>query len=715
MFDTAPADPALAARVAALEALVLSLTGTVGDNAEDANQKVAVVSGQRVQGDTASLQAVNQVELGGEARVQQALDLVGDLAIRVEQGDELNRDMLTDATRVSTDAADSAANAAIALQLLLDGKLFATTGAGLAGVADGAPFMVQGASGSATLATLYRRVGAAAVAQGLELASKAAVDSIAETVGTGPSSPDGRDLYALTVRNRATNREVPVMDVAGRLIAMNASGDDFARVLIGADLRDQAAISPGDGDWLEWYVNPVTGLVVPARDIRGAAFTLPDYDGGAPGPAAALDDVRDPDRRYTATTWTVGDTGRWLNAPADAAGSWIIHVHLGQSPAEGFNSNAADHPVSTVLLYPDNSWMLDDAGAGLGPRRREQARTTGLVPLIERDTLGYKESCCSGFANHLIRDIHAATGRMLNIVSIVAAYSSRPYEGLCRGQPVYNDMLDAVADAVTAIRRRGGRRIVVVPSYNGGESEIDGGDTLERSVAQLRQFARQLRADLADRSGSVEALPLFLIQPSHTPFGVETAWSNGTRFAPVAAHGRDGLLLAGPRYWGTMADYIHVDSASQYRIGQMLSRAVREELFGNGWLPIVPVEHWWTGPRNFTVRFSLPAGGLTLDTSGTPIATAGLVSHGFLFRDGTAPIGISTVAPNGDVVDFTLATDAPRLRPQLTYANQRNAGNTTDDGPVTGPRGTLRATSAHATITGGNQYDWAAAFTRTLT
>lgn len=418
-------------------------------------------------------------------------------------------------------------------------------------------------------------------------------------------------------------------------------------------------------------------------------------------------------RRYDAVTWnsSVGASRFLINYDRERV--CLLHIHLGQSNAGGYNIDADDdignatnpyHPAESLMLLPAG-------GASRGPRRHGEGRAFALTTLIEGDGDGGKGTAAASFANHLQRDILAERpGYVQNIISMVIAQGDARIEGLCRGQPIWQEIIDNVRDAVELGRRdKGFARFVTVASWDQGEN--NSGDATSAYLTKLKTLVRHLRADVMAITGEREPFPFFVHQ-----VGNRNGWEHGPTFAAIEAHGQDGIVLVGPRYQHPMADgdTIHLSSNGQNMKGQQLARAVREEMFGIGWNPMLPTEYWWDSSTVIKLRIGLPYPNVSLvnDTSGSIVSTTGLSSSGFTFDDGSgSPPGISSVGVAADIVTITLASAATGKRPRLGYALFRNAGAGLQDGPALGARGTIRGDAQHTAIySGPDQYDWLAAF-----
>lgn len=77
MFGETSSDPTLVARIAALEAQLAALTGTVGNNADAASDAVGSVAGDRSQGDGALLAALNEETAARERRIEDVFTQLG--------------------------------------------------------------------------------------------------------------------------------------------------------------------------------------------------------------------------------------------------------------------------------------------------------------------------------------------------------------------------------------------------------------------------------------------------------------------------------------------------------------------------------------------------------------------------------------------------------------------------------------------------------------
>lgn len=412
-----------------------------------------------------------------------------------------------------------------------------------------------------------------------------------------------------------------------------------------------------------------------------------------------------------------GEQTRKIRYPADED-VWLFLIGLGQSNMMGQNTSGTA-VVGATPLYPDNAWMFEG-----GPRRNDALPNRTLVPLIETTTAGQRETPASGWANHLIRDVEAATGRRPNTLSVVCALGATPYVGLNRGSPTYAALLRALDDGVAAIRAKGGRRIITMVAWTQGQNDAGGGwQTPTRYRRQMQQMVRQLRGDIVERTGETEAPVVYFVQEGSQQFA-DPFYAPVVQ-ADVLLDGVDQMALAGPEYSMPHWDLYHLSGIGQSYHGQMIARASLHEQFGQGWRAIKPYASYWTAANEVVLDFDLPTGAapLVIDTSGTIVATTGLTTTaGFLFDDGSggppAITNVQIVATGpyaGMAVKLTLAAPPTGPRRRVGYALKRDASQSGaypgQLGPELGPRGLLRGSLGHVNLyDASTQYDWCNSF-----
>ncbi len=508
-----------------------------------------------------------------------------------------------------------------------------------------------------------------------------------------------------------------VRNAAGKLIeATTAEGSVWINTpsgmrRVGAEVANAAPLGPLVGNETPVFVETnQDGVIVKIDTVEGGRWVA------TPAGLVRTTAARSTPTRYAGAAFVQG-IDQVARASTDTA-LWYLLVTLGQSNAMGQNTASTDAIAAAIAKYPNNAWMFEG-----GPRRDDALPNRKIVPLVESDNgIGQKETEASGWANHFIRDVEAATGVRPNTLSIVTALGSQPYMALSRGTATYTNFLRAIDDAVAAIRAAGGTRIVTVFSWTQGPSDASGVGFMNtsRRVREMQQAARQFRGDVMERTGEVEP-PLFVIvNETSQPFA--DPWYGPVRDADQLLDGDDHMRLAGGMYHLPYSDMYHATCLGQNRKGQMVARACIAEMFAQGWRPVRPVRSRWESGTQFVVDFDMAIPPLVLDTSGAVVSVAGLAALGFLFDDssGASPaITNIEVVPSypypGMALRFTLATMPTGPRARLGYAIQRDASQSGDypgqAGPVTGPRGLLRDSAAHVSLYDGKpQANWAPPF-----
>jgi hypothetical protein len=242
---------------------------------------------------------------------------------------------------------------------------------------------------------------------------------------------------------------------------------------------------------------------------------------------------------------------------------------------------------------------------------------------------------------------------------------------------------------------------------------MDGVLTKHQRMAAMRQLARNLADDVRAMTGQTET-PVFMItQVAHTN---NDQWDNNVRDADVELDGQGNIRVAAPMYQYPSTDTIHINNSGQNGRGQAIARAVAEEYFGRGWVPVKCIDSRWVSSTVLELDFTAQTSPLVIDTSGTVISTSGLGNgYGFNFddRSGSSPTISSVAVVSNTKVRLTLSGAPAGKQCRINYATKRDSGNTTQDGPVTGARGCLRDSTSHVNLYGlSNQSNWALAFTR---
>ena len=338
------------------------------------------------------------------------------------------------------------------------------------------------------------------------------------------------------------------------------------------------------------------------------------------------------------------------------------------------------------------------------------------------------ETMCSGFVNHLLNRLYTLfpTARLPNICAFVSAIGSQSYYQLKRGSPAYEAALQAVADVVTIAEASGLTVSVKGILWNQGENDVYT-TTRDAYAASMRQFQRDLAQDFARITGQRDRVVLFLIQTnrvlsSSIPFGE-------VQLAQVDADATPDIRIVGPMYpypmstYSTADSHVHHNNTGQNRIGQMAARAVFAEIYGAGWRAVLPYHVYWYSTTVLVVACTAPTLPLVLDTSGDVSISGMATKDGFYLHkaDSTSAATISTVsignfgALTNNCVVLTLSAPPASGNVFLSYAmipDAYDGGGTSEDGPVTGPRGCIHDSTVDVSLYDSHAgYNWMPAWT----
>lgn len=383
----------------------------------------------------------------------------------------------------------------------------------------------------------------------------------------------------------------------------------------------------------------------------------------------------------------------------------VIYIFLdaGQSNARGEGSGGIP-TIAGTPIYPQHALMLN---TGV---RATNTPATSLIPLIETQDGVASETSCSSWVNHTIRDVEALTGQRPTILAINASMGGQQYYQLTRGQQTYRQFQQALQSAVDMITARGRRPVVAAVRWMQGENEVAiPARTRDEYEAQLRQLQRYKTDDIKAITGQTEDPVFFINQiswPSEYPEGL---WRQPIKEAQLLREGR--IIPAGPIYQYPMSDRVHMNSWGRNYLGQCLSIATVNEIFGASYTPMKPAEYMWLNETTLRLRISLQYPPIVIDTSGT-ISIDKLDNFGFDFDDySSSPPSIKNVAVSGeDCLDITLSKAAGKSW-RLAYAMKKQA-DSDHAGPITGARGCLRDSSAHQNIYDASvkTYNWCPSF-----
>jgi len=410
--------------------------------------------------------------------------------------------------------------------------------------------------------------------------------------------------------------------------------------------------------------------------------------------------------------------------PAD-----VNHVLVtGQSNSVGVGGTP---PLTTTQPYGN---LMFDVGTMTGASCDDQGckqyqKPTAFVPLVEGDTYYAQkvETLASGFANQATKLARAERGQAAHDVLVsVHGRSGRTYWCLrktgCDWEgagyvKAFADGMRQVEDASAIARAKGKSHVVRAVLAVHGESDndedefplpgTDGAPSAIKSYSDaLLEWQRDYQAGVSSRTGQKEPVPLFVSQMSNWAAGLPAR----IPLQQLDAHVRSGgkVVVVGPTYPFTYnADCLHMDAASERRIGEYFAKAYAAQILGGrAWEPVRPLSIAASG-ATITVRFAVPKPPLVLDTD--RVTDPG--SYGFGFSDGSAsPPRITKVAVTApDTVTITLAAAPTGAKRRLTYAMNAAASGSCP-GPKKGPRGNLRDSDATPSQYGDELFDWAVHF-----
>lgn len=388
---------------------------------------------------------------------------------------------------------------------------------------------------------------------------------------------------------------------------------------------------------------------------------------------------------------------------------------FGQSLAEGWSTYDDDVLIATTQLYPENAWMFkSDRGAGKENPNRGPNPIDEIVSLKDTVNGNWKETSCSSSASHIISEVEKMTGKRIHILRYVAAQGSMAYRNLTKGTYAWSVLIQGLIDAKRICERMGFKPIVLGVDVKAGESDIDktGGIFADLYTRFLKNFDRNINSEVKRIfGGDHPAVSIFVEQCSWWPF---TEWDiKNVRQGQLSADGHGNIRFTGPGYqYPHVGDIIHINSKGQNQRGVSLARAVVFECFGTGFIPVKPMEVYWSGANTIDIICSSSVE-IIKDTSDVIVSSIALgpgAGFGIRARD-SSPISITSATPFGKI-GIRLNVDNPTntRNVQISYA-QRRTGSDNQSGPIYGARGLFRTKDGITNLyTGEIEYQWLPAF-----
>lgn len=392
---------------------------------------------------------------------------------------------------------------------------------------------------------------------------------------------------------------------------------------------------------------------------------------------------------------------------------------FGQSLAQGWSTYADDVLIATTQLYPDNAWMFkSDRGAGKENPNRGPALIDEIVPLKDTVNGGWKETACSSSAAHIISEVEKLTGKRIHILRYVAAEGGKAYRNLTKGTFSWSTLVQGLIDAKRICERMGFKPVVLGLDVKAGETDIDGtpGMYADLYTRFLRNLDRNYNAEVKRIFGGDHPdVPVFVEQCSWWPY---TEWDiKNVRQGQLSADGFGNIRFTGPGYqYPHPGDIIHINSKGQNMRGVSLARAVAFECFGTGFIPVKPMDVYWSGTNTIDIICSSSVE-IIKDVSDGIVSSVGLGTgggFGIRARDGSI-INITDATPFGKIgIRLTVDNPTNTRNVQISYG-QRRTGSNNQSGPIDGARGLFRTKDGITNLyTGEIEYQWLPSFIREL-
>lgn len=544
-----------------------------------------------------------------------------------------------------------------------------------------------------------------------------ALNEMKTRVSTVPNAPAGiADNIAAGVEF-ADGHFAPLMlddgrhafiDANGMLRVVAADSDVVVRPYIEA----QPYTLPDGAVCTKIIVDPYENITEAWTEDGGYYFATPDglKRVGDLKPAAQqikqATAVNDLVMNYGATRISVSD---------DLRPVMYILPTFGQSLAQGWSTYADDVLIATTQLYPDNAWMFkSDRGAGKENPNRGPALIDEVVSLKDTVNDNWKETACSSSASHIISEVEKLTGKRIHILRFVAAQGSQAYRNLTKGTFSWSTLVQGLIDAKRICERMGFKPVVLGLDVKAGETDIDGtpGMYADLYTRFLRNLDRNYNAEVKRIFGGDHPdVPVFVEQCSWWPY---TEWDiKNVRQGQLSADGLGNIRFTGPGYqYPHPGDIIHINSKGQNMRGVSLARAVAFECFGTGYIPIKPMNVYWSGANTIDIICASSVE-IIKDVSDVIVSSTGLgagAGFGIRARDNSV-ISITDAVPFGKIgIRLTVDNPTNTRSVQISYA-QRRTGNNNQSGPIDGARGLFRTKDGITNLyTGETEYQWLPAF-----
>ncbi len=512
---------------------------------------------------------------------------------------------------------DQTAAYAAAAFALLSGKLFTSTAAGIAGVADTEPFLVQGGTGTKTFGQLYRRSGAAAIDQGLAVPSLAAVNAVLALLISSPGEGfalEGDDGQLL-------------MEVTNSLINHPDMNATRANSLLGALAsaiikRGPGVVSIGmEGDNGDLFCE-VTSDIINHPDTNAMRAAIEDLQAGGTGATLAAKPPRDP---------------QWDDVQLLAA--VIGAIVFGQSLSVGAHAG----PPLTNSAVPHAKKFVGGVRPQDGGSDSSVTMAT-LADLVETSAGGNDETPVSGCIRmilQLLADEDGLTDPEQLFIGAAPGLGGQTVEQLSNPSVPFSRL----ADCYTYGQARAAdlnKSFATFLAMVQGEENNHQGTSQATFTADTLTFRSQAEAAQAAAIGVNRRLPMITYQTAtHLLYGVATPKIALAQLDMALTQVMIGM--ATPSYFlDFYTDHLHLANTGSIHLGAYLGWYAKRWLWdGYKPAPFVPVLQ--RSGSSILARFPVEAGkSLQLET------WAGVDNYGAQLVDaGGTPIAITGVAQTG--------------------------------------------------------------------
>lgn len=332
---------------------------------------------------------------------------------------------------------------------------------------------------------------------------------------------------------------------------------------------------------------------------------------------------------YTETTFN----GASRPAAVDMPWENMLLISMGQSLWEGSDGDvttAVEYDNKGFPAYPAAPVSIDDATVANTERATSRGEWPGL-------------GAASAIRAALLRDNNLAyTDISSTIVVANDAVGGSLITQINKGTAPF---AAAVAQAAALAGVTGKSSGVLAVTFGQGESDSTAGTDPATYLASLIQLAKDADADLRAASGQSKRIPTVVYQMNATGRDIGLMHLQASLDSPL-------IYCAGPMYWLTYYDTLHINAASSRLVGALHGEVIKQVVIdGEDWEPLRPIAASVLGN---TITMTFTKSGLVLDSTSLP----GQTNSGFVVKNGagTAQTVSAVEVINGNQVRLTCAT-----------------------------------------------------------